>query len=108
MEGIRARVRRKHHMSPDVIIGKNGLSQGVIGEIRRRLEREEIVKVKMLRTSLEAEDLDRRAMARMIAEATGSRIMGIRGRTIILYKPRSQGKPTLKTPNRQRATKRRR
>ncbi|MEB3861708.1 MAG: YhbY family RNA-binding protein [Desulfurococcales archaeon] len=106
MEGLRARVKRKHHSKPDVIIGKNGLTPGVIEEIKRRLDKEEIVKVKMLRTSLEAEDMDRRRMAETIARATGARLMGVRGRTLILYKEKPR--IPLKTPKRQRATPRRR
>ncbi|MCE4602867.1 MAG: YhbY family RNA-binding protein [Desulfurococcales archaeon] len=89
-----------------MIIGKNGLTPGVIGEIRRRLDREEVVKVKMLRASLEVEDMDRRSMAEVIAKATGARLMGVRGRTLILYKEKPR-KP-LKTPKRQRANQRRR
>ncbi len=102
--GVWKRVQRKHHESPDVIVGKNGLTPGVIREIKNRLEREEIVKVKMLRTSLDAEDLDRKTLARLIAEKAGARLMGIRGRTLILYKER---KPTLKTPNRRQPLSRR-
>ncbi len=101
MKGLRARVREKHHQAADVIIGKKGLTKEVLKEIERRLEKEEIVKVKMLRSSLEAEDLDRKTMARLIAERLGARIMGIRGRTIILYKKKS----SLKTPKHAQAVR---
>jgi len=93
MAGLRSRVKKKHHSRPDVIVGKNGVSEGVIREIMNRLKREEIIKVKLLRSSLEAEELDRRSMARLIAERTGAKLVSIRGRTIILYKPK---RPTLK------------
>ncbi len=86
-ESIREKVKKAHHSSPDVIIGKNGVTPGVIEEIRTRLKTKGVVKVKILRTGIdEGKGLDRRSIARLVAEKTGARLMGIRGRTFVLYK----------------------
>jgi len=86
---VRERVKRAHHGSPDVIIGKRGVTEEVLREIDRRLDLQEVVKVKMLKTAIEAEGgADRRRLARMVAERLGARLMGVRGRTFVLYRPR--------------------
>ncbi len=102
---IRERVKEAHHSSPDVIVGKGGVSEGVLREIDSRLDAKEVVKVKLLKTAIEVEEEDRRELARRIAEAVNARIMGIRGRTIILYRPK-RDKAKLKSP--ERSTSRRR
>ena len=81
---LREKVKQAHHASPDVIIGKNGITQGVIEEIKRRLKAKGVIKVKMLRTALEGRGLDRREAAKLVAQLAGARLMGIRGRTFIL------------------------
>ena len=85
-ESVRERVKRAHHSGPDVIIGKKGVTREVLREIDRRLEAKEIVKVKILRTGLEAEGAGRRDIAREVARALGARLMGVRGRTFVLYR----------------------
>ncbi|MCE4609216.1 MAG: YhbY family RNA-binding protein [Desulfurococcales archaeon] len=86
-ESIREKVKKAYHSSPDVIIGKNGVTSGVIEEIKTRLKSKGVVKVKILRTGIdEDKGLDRRSIARLVAEKTGARLMGIRGRTFVLYK----------------------
>jgi RNA-binding protein len=89
-ERMRRRVKRAHHSSPDVIIGKNGITQGLLDEIATRLEKKEVVKVRVLRTGLEVEGGDRREIARRVAVLVGARLMGVRGRTFILYKPKEK------------------
>ncbi len=86
-ESLKARVRRAHHGGADVIIGKKGFTEEVLREIDRRLEAKEVVKVKMLRTAV-GSGRERREAARMVAEALGARLMGVRGRTFVLYRPR--------------------
>ncbi|WP_338052283.1 YhbY family RNA-binding protein [Pyrodictium occultum] len=71
----------------DVIIGKNGLSEGVLGEIDRRLKEKSIVKVKALKSAIKVTGLDRRELARRVAERLGARLLDVRGRTFVLYRP---------------------
>jgi len=51
MNKIRNEVKKAHHSTPDVIIGKKGITHEVLEEISRRLDKKRIVKVKMLRTA---------------------------------------------------------
>ncbi len=70
----------------DVIIGKNGLSDGVLREIDRRLKEKGVIKVKALRSAIAVTGLDRRELARRVAEAVGARLLDVRGRTFVLYR----------------------
>jgi RNA-binding protein len=71
----------------DVIIGKHGVSEALVAEIRRRLEDKGVVKVKALRTAVKVTGLDRRSLARLVAERTGAWLLDVRGRTFVLYLP---------------------
>lgn len=65
----------------DVRIGKNGLTEGVINEIKRRLKENKVIKVKI---GMEVDD--RRAFAREAAEKVGAKLIEVRGYTFILAK----------------------
>ena len=73
----------------DVIIGKNGLSEGVLREIDRHLEDKGVVKVKALRSALKATGLDRKELASRVASALGATLLDVRGRTFVLYRPKT-------------------
>ena len=79
--------KRAHHGRADVIIGKKGLTEGVLREIEARLKAKGVVKIRILKTALEKEELDRRELARLVAERLGARLAGVRGRTFVIYKP---------------------
>ena len=95
MASLRDEVKRAHHSSPDVIIGKKGITEAVIREIKARLEAKGVIKVKMLKTALEGRGLDRREAAKLVAQLAGARLMGVRGRTFVLAKPRRGGRGSL-------------
>ena len=79
--------RLAHHRRPDVIIGKKGVTMGVLKEIDRRLEDQGIVKVKMLKTAIQAEGGDdRRTIASRVAKSLDAVLVGVRGRTFVLYR----------------------
>jgi len=85
------RARRAHHGSADVIIGKKGVTEEVLREIDARLRARGVVKVRMLRTAVD-HGRARREAARYVAERLGARLMGVRGRTFVLYRePRREG-----------------
>ena len=88
---IKDRVKKAHHGPADVIIGKKGVTDEVLREIDRRLEIKEVVKVKMLKTAVAREGADRRSIAQAVAERLGAKLMGVRGRTFVLYRPRRRG-----------------
>ncbi len=69
---------------PAVRIGKSGISEQVLAEIDNRLERAEIVKVKVLKAALGRQSA--RAIAQEIATQTESALVEVRGHTFILYR----------------------
>lgn len=75
----------------DVNIGKKGVTRGVIEEIKKRLERKKVIKVRILKSALVATGLDRRSLARLVAEKTGASLAEVRGRTFILVKQGVRG-----------------
>ncbi|MEB3806711.1 MAG: YhbY family RNA-binding protein [Desulfurococcales archaeon] len=83
------RVKAAHHDSPHVIIGKKGFTKEVLKEIDNRLDRQEVVKVKMLRTAV-GTGRERKLAAEKVAQSLGARLMGVRGRTFVLYRPRKK------------------
>ncbi len=81
--GVKAR-KASHRC--DVRIGKKGVSKEVLEEIENRLKREGVVKVRILKSALEATGLDRRGLARTVAEKLHAELVEVRGRTFILVK----------------------
>lgn len=65
----------------DVRIGKKGVTEEVVKEIKRRLDEHKVVKVKI---GIEVED--RREFARLVAEKANAKLIEIRGYTFILAK----------------------
>lgn len=65
----------------DVRIGKKGVTNEVINEIKRRLKDHKVVKVKI---GMEVED--RREFAKKVAELAGAKLIEVRGFTFILAK----------------------
>ncbi|MBW9140790.1 MAG: YhbY family RNA-binding protein [Candidatus Aramenus sulfurataquae] len=80
-ERIKERIKRLRMGETDVRIGKNGISDGVINEIKRRLKEHEVVKVR-----IGMKDLDRREVAQRVASLTNSKVIEVRGYTFILKK----------------------
>ncbi|ABM81413.1 YhbY family RNA-binding protein [Hyperthermus butylicus] len=74
----------------DVIIGKKGLTEAVLKEIDRRLKEKGIVKVKALKSAIKVTGLDRRELAKTVAERLNARLLDVRGRTFVLYRPEPQ------------------
>ena len=67
-------------LKPTVWIGKKGPSDEAVAEIRRQLEARKPVKVRFLRgAEMDPEDLAARA---------GGKIIGVRGRTVVLGRGR--------------------
>jgi RNA-binding protein len=51
------------------------------------LKKKEVIKVKILRSGIESTGSDRRELARYVARKVGAKLMGVRGRTFVLFKP---------------------
>jgi len=72
---------RGQTLSPAAIIGKSGLTDEAIANIRERITQHELVKVRL------PEGMDRKALAAELAERTKAELIGVIGRTCLLYIP---------------------
>jgi len=71
---------RAQSMKATVHIGKEGMTEKVVEEIGKQLKKSKIVKIK-LHLSWE---VDRNDAAKMLAEATKSTLVEVRGFTVVL------------------------
>jgi RNA-binding protein len=71
-------------LEPAVRIGKNGLTDAAIQQVRKLVIKRKLVKVKFLRSFLETQD--KKTAAKRLAEATGSELIGQVGFVVVLYK----------------------
>lgn len=81
------RLRLKREMAgekPTLWIGKDGVTEEVVGEVKRQLKKNEVVKVKILKKALEQVTME--ALAKDLVDNTGSELIEARGHTLILYK----------------------
>ena len=70
----------------DVQIGKKGIYDGVLKEIDRRLKEKGVVKVRIHKSALRVENMDRKSFAKKIAELVNAVLLDVRGRTFVLYR----------------------
>ncbi len=66
---------------PKVRIGKNGITEGILREVHNVLKKDKVVKIKCLKVI--PTDVAR-DIGRNIAELTNSKVVDVRGKTIIL------------------------
>ncbi|MDK2781826.1 MAG: hypothetical protein PWR13_854 [Archaeoglobi archaeon] len=77
------------HSKPHVQIGKAGLSEGVIEEIKRQLEDRKVIKIRFMKSiAKKREVVD--DLVREIAIRTGCEVEDIRGRTAVIRKVRKE------------------
>ena len=80
-------------LEPVVRIGKNGLTAGIIQEIKLHLKKKKIIKIRFLRTALGKKSKDTlRKIAEQTAEKTSSMVIQIIGLNIVLATKKSQSK----------------
>jgi RNA-binding protein len=70
-----------HHLEPLVWIGKDGLSDDVVGATVEALDSHELIKVKLLALKEE-----RKTVARDLADRADAVLAGVIGHVIILYR----------------------
>ena len=77
-----------HHLSPVVMLGGNGLTEGVLAVIDNALNHHELIKVKIAGADRETKQLIIDAIVR---ETQSSNIQTI-GHILVLYRPSEEGK----------------
>ena len=80
-----------HHLSPVVMLGGNGLTEGVLAEIDNALNHHELIKVKIAGADRETKQLIIDAIVR---ETQSSNVQTI-GHILVLYRPSEEGKRQL-------------
>jgi RNA-binding protein len=71
-------------IKPIINIGKNGITDSVVEEIKKQVKANRLVKIKMLKTSTEGEDI--KTSAEKLAEATKTTLIDVRGSTVVIYR----------------------
>ncbi len=73
---------RAQSLQATVHDGKEGMTMAIADELRRQLKKNGLVKVRILR-SFEG---DREEAAKLLAEASGSLLVEVRGRTVVVVR----------------------
>src|SRR3989304_5473835 len=80
----RALRARSQTQEADLRLGKSGITQGMVNEVKLQLRKKEIIKVKLLKSSLETDD--RKSAALSLAQQAGAELVGLTGFIATLYK----------------------
>lgn len=67
-------------------VGKNGVTEGLVAELRSVIKKRDCVRVKFLKAARSAKD--RRILADELVEKTGARLSFARGNVIVLERKR--------------------
>ncbi len=71
-------------LSPIINIGKNGVTDSVVEELKKHIKANRLVKVKVLKSAESEKDL--KGIAEELAESSHSTLIEVRGRTVVLYR----------------------
>jgi len=85
------KLRMKREMSSEkstIWIGKGGLTDQLVKEISRQLDKNEIVKAKILKSALRNEDAD--SLIQKVTQETNSTLIDKRGHVFTLYRRRKK------------------
>ncbi len=72
-------------LKPTVHVGKDGLTENVVTELKNQIKTNQVVKVKVLASSVDL----KREIAEELASRSGTKLVEIRGSTILLCNPRN-------------------
>jgi len=72
------------HLKPVINIGKNGITDAVIEELKKQIKANRLVKVRMLKSA--ASEGDIQTFAQQLAETTKTTLVEVKGSTVVLYR----------------------
>jgi len=73
-------------LTPVLQVGKNGITTGTLNQLAADFSTKELLKVKLLKSFLDATGKDRKELAAELAALSQSRLIGVVGYVVILYK----------------------
>lgn len=80
-----------HSLKPVVIVAENGLSEGVLNELKRALRDHELIKIKV-----NAEDReDKKVLIDEVCTQTASTLIQVIGKTALIFRPADKPNPKL-------------
>ncbi|KJB84962.1 RNA-binding protein [Paenibacillus sp. E194] len=71
-----------HHLQPIFQVGKGGMNDQLVRHVEDAIEKRELMKISVLNNCLE----DPREIAEELASRSGSELVQVIGKTIVLYK----------------------
>jgi len=77
---IRELKGKAQSIAPTVHVGKDGITVQMAEELKRQLEKSKLVKIRLLQSFEEPREL----AGERLAEASGSTLIEVRGRTVVL------------------------
>jgi len=80
--------RSLSYAKPTIWVGRGGASEDLVKEVEKQLDKNKMVKVKILKGALG--EYEAKQIASKIAEETGSSLVEVRGHTFMLYKQRKK------------------
>lgn len=83
MTSKRKLINKAKLLVPIVRIGKGGITESMISEIKRQLKDKKLVKIKLLRSALTK---DRKEIAKELASKTNSELIQLVGFVVVLHK----------------------
>jgi RNA-binding protein len=72
-----------HRLKPIILVGKEGVSPGLIARVREELVIHELIKVKVLQNS----PMDKEEAGPLLVDGSGATLVATIGKTFLLYAP---------------------
>ncbi len=82
---LKEKIKEKIHSRADVQLGKKGISDSVVNEIKKRLKNQQVIKIRINKNLIKT-GVEKKEIAQKIEEKTGATIIEMRGNTIIIAK----------------------
>jgi len=79
--------------NPTIWVGKDGLTPPLVGEIEKQLQKNKMVKVRILPVALQAENTAETIAAKAAAQ-TDAALVEVRGHVFILFRKRKPAEPS--------------
>jgi RNA-binding protein len=87
-----------HHLQPVVLLGKDGISAGLLGALDVALDQHELIKVRLSENT----PGERGELAQRLAEGSLSALVQVLGRVVLLYRRRPEAlrspRPSIQLP----------